>query len=111
MAFDEDLTLVDAVRILRREGFTCDFKFEEGKMVSCDSNVAYRPEEMKIIKVFRLEGASNPSDMSIVFAVETNRDEQGIIISSYGVYADMELIEFLNEVKVKVQQQKDQAIA
>lgn len=96
-------TVAHAVEALKKRGFTEEFKLgpEPGKMNNLKSGKSYRPDEMKIIEYHRFEGMSNPSDMSIVFAIELNDGSKGIIISSYGMYADMNLVEFLDKVKIK----------
>lgn len=100
--FNKDLTLVEAIQSLRKDGFKSDFRFENGVMKSSVTGKHYQPKDMVIVKNHRLEGASNPSDLSVVFAVKTNQ-ERGIIVSSYGTYADMKIVEFLNQVKVELE--------
>jgi hypothetical protein len=56
---------------------------------------------MWIVEYFRFEGASNPSDMSILFSVECEDGNRGTIISAYGIYADTKLVEFMSKVKIK----------
>lgn len=61
----------------------------------------YSPSDMTIVEYHRFEGMSNPSDMSIVFAVEAEDGRKGTIISTYGAYANMKLVEFMDKVKIK----------
>jgi hypothetical protein len=56
---------------------------------------------MCIVEYFRFEGESNPSDMSILFSVECDDGNRGTIVSSYGIYADTNLEEFMSKVKTK----------
>jgi hypothetical protein len=45
--------------------------------------------ELQIIKVYRFEGSSDPSDMSVLYVLET-RDggQKGYSLNAYGVYDD-----------------------
>lgn len=95
-------SVAHATEALRKRGFKDEFKLQgKMRMRNLNNKKAYAAKDMYIIEYHRFEGMSNPSDMSIVFAVETNDGRKGIIISSYGMYANMELVEFLDKVKVK----------
>lgn len=93
--------MIEAIKELKRRGFKDEFKLEQDGMRSLDSNKIYEPNDMKIIEYHRFEGISNPSDMSAVFAVKCTDGTQGIIVTSYGTYADIKLISFLDQVKIK----------
>lgn len=63
-------TLSHATARLRREGFTRSFRAEAGRLVADDGR-GFRPEELRISRVLRFEGESDPADASILFALET----------------------------------------
>jgi hypothetical protein len=44
---------------------------------------------------------TNPADSSVIFAIETNTDEKGTVITSYSTEADMQLVSFIDKVKIK----------
>jgi len=50
----------------------------------------YSPEELKIIKVFRFEGESDPGDSSILYIIEANDGLIGYSIDAYGIYTNHE---------------------
>ena len=58
-------------------------------------------DEMTIVEYHRFEGESNPSDMSIVFAIESNDGRRGTLTSSYGAYADHKMLNFISKVRIK----------
>lgn len=92
-------TVSEATKDLREEGYTANFKLEEGRLKDNDTGKKYGPEDLKIIEMHRFEGISNPSDMSIVFAVEASDGEKGVVTSSYGTYANRELLDFMDEIE------------
>lgn len=48
---------------------------------------AYPPLELKIVKVYRFEGESDPADMSIVYAILATDGNKGFMINAYGSYS------------------------
>lgn len=93
-------TLLEALHQLSRKGFTGSFKLENNLLKCLESGKTYRPEDLRILEYHRFEGESNPADMSVVFAIACAGGEKGTVVSSYGAYADMPLLTFLNEVKI-----------
>ncbi len=98
--------LVEAQSSLKEKGYIHEFNYqeEESVMKSYKTGVKYTPEQMKIIEFHRFEGMSNPGDMSIIFAVECIDGAKGIVLSSFGVYADLKLAEFMDKVKIKTRE-------
>ncbi len=47
----------------------------------------YQPEELEIVKTFRFEGASDPSDTSILYVIRANDGMTGYSLDAYGVYS------------------------
>ncbi len=103
MKLNRYTTVAHAVEALKKRGYTAEFKLdkEANKMRNIKNDKSYAPEDMEIVEYHRFEGTSNPSDMSIVLAVEGKDRSKGIIISPYGMYADVKLIEFIDKVKIK----------
>ena len=48
----------------------------------------YNPEDLKIIRTYRFEGESDPSDSSIIYLIEANDGLVGYSMDAYGVYSD-----------------------
>lgn len=48
----------------------------------------YNPEDLKIIKTYRFEGESDPSDSSIIYVIEANDGLTGYSMDAYGVYSN-----------------------
>lgn len=63
----------------------------------------YEPEDLTIIKTYRFEGESNPSDSSILYLIEATDGLRGYSIDAYGVYTnhDEKYDEFIQKVKVE----------
>lgn len=98
--------LIEAHHSLREKGYVDEFIYqnEENLMQSKESGKQYVPEEMKIVEFHRFEGMTNPGDMSIIFAVECIDGNMGTVLSSFGVYADLKLAEFMDRVRIKTRE-------
>ena len=48
----------------------------------------YHPEDLKIIRTYRFEGESDPSDSSILYVIQAKDGLIGYSIDAYGVYSN-----------------------
>lgn len=88
----------DYIRIYEEKGYTASFRFQDGKLIGNDSKNDYRPEDLTIVAEHRYEGMSNPSDMSMLYVIETNKDEKGTMLLAYGPSANIDLAEFFKNI-------------
>lgn len=80
-------------------GFTDDFKATDEGLESLRTGKVFAPSDVQVVNFFRFEGASNPDDMSILYAIETNDGLKGTLVDAYGTYASPEVNEFILEVE------------
>lgn len=96
-------TLSQTLGDLKAEGYTEDLNLREDCIDCRDGNIKMSPEEFHIDKHFRFEGASDPSDSAIVYAISSPKHGiKGVLVNAYGVYADPmtdRMIAKLREVK------------
>ncbi|MEO6229776.1 MAG: hypothetical protein ABJB11_03200 [Ferruginibacter sp.] len=92
-------SLVDCHKKLLEDGFTENFKVENKKLISSSSELSYEPGEISISNFFRFEGASDPEDNSILYAITTKDGKKGTLADAYGAYADADTNEFIKEVE------------
>lgn len=80
---DTERETIDA---LRAEGYTHEFFIvDDGVRCPECKSVVLAPEAVRIDEVHRFEGASDPDDMSIVFAVSDGPcGLKGVLVSSFG---------------------------
>ncbi|HVS97579.1 MAG TPA: hypothetical protein VHE54_13890 [Puia sp.] len=50
----------------------------------------YCPEELEILKTYRFEGVSNPSDMEIIYIIRASDGLVGYSLDAYGAYSSHE---------------------
>ena len=93
-------TVTDTLNTLREEGYVLDFNLKTD-CVECKShNRKLSPDDFIIDKFYRFEGASNPDDNAIVYAISSKDGLKGTMMDAYGVYADSLTTEMINKLKI-----------
>ncbi len=83
---DEMNTLSQILNRLTVKGYANEFRWvAEGFMFN---DKIYQPEELSIVKTYRFEGESDPSDTSILYLIKANDGLIGYSIDAYGVYSN-----------------------
>ena len=81
-------TLVDATNDLMKKGYTANLSIEGDTVDDKSRDIHMTADDFSIDGFYRFEGPSNPSDMSIVYAVSSPKyDLKGLLIDAYGVYS------------------------
>lgn len=80
-------TLSQVMEKMRLRKIDSEFRWYDGQF-SAGKGKAYAPDELKIIKTFRFEGDSNPSESSILYIIEANDGLIGYSLDAYGVYSN-----------------------
>ncbi|MBU2913194.1 MULTISPECIES: phosphoribosylpyrophosphate synthetase [Reichenbachiella] len=81
-------TLSEAMNALTKDGFTEDFKAGKEHIVGLYSKNEYHPSQLKIIKSFRFEGMTNPSDQANLYAIIADDQSKGTLTLSYSAESD-----------------------
>lgn len=82
-------TSSEVLEKLRQKKMDNEFRWTaEG--FSAGKGKLYQPDELEIIKTFRFEGASDPSDTEILYIIRANDGLTGYSQDAYGVYSNHE---------------------
>jgi hypothetical protein len=82
-------TLVDATNDLLKRGYTANLSLDGDTVDDKEQGIQMEAEDFEIDEFYRFEGASNPDDMSIVYAVSSEKYKlKGVLVNAYGTYAD-----------------------
>ena len=79
-------TVTEAIKGLKERGYTKDFNLKENCIVCHEDK--FHPEDFEIVEVYRYEGNSDPGDEAVVYAIESNKGDKGLLVSGYGISAD-----------------------
>ena len=93
--------MVEAIEELKKRGFTANFEFLDQTFRDVDSGRTFKADELTIVEHYRFEGASDPDDMSVLYAIESDDGLKGIVADAFGLYANPDLGEFLENVKIR----------
>ena len=81
--------MLDALNDLKERGFTLDFNLANGVLHNSNQEVTLSPDDFEICEFYRFEGMSQPDDMSIVYAIKSDKyNVKGVFVNAYGTYAD-----------------------
>lgn len=81
--------LVEATNDLMKRGYTENLSLDGDTVDDKDKNIQMTADDIEIDEFYRFEGASNPDDMSIVYAVTSKKyNLKGVLIDAFGTYAN-----------------------
>jgi hypothetical protein len=79
-------SVLEKLRIKKRDN---EFRMtEEG--FGTGNGKFYTPDQLTIIKTYRFEGDSDPSDSSIIYLIEADNGLIGYSLDAYGAYSNHE---------------------
>ncbi|MFI5139106.1 MAG: phosphoribosylpyrophosphate synthetase [Sphingobacteriales bacterium] len=81
--------LVEVTNDLMKRGYTANLSFDGDTIDDHIQDIHMLADDFEIDEFYRFEGASNPDDTSIIYAVTSRKyNLKGILVNAYGVYAD-----------------------
>jgi hypothetical protein len=104
-------TLTSVLEKLKQKRWDNEFIYEEDKGFTLGLGKHYQPEDLKVIKTYRFEGASDPGDMMVVYIILTNDGRTGYSMDAYGTYSNHEGQGFDDFIrKIPVEEREEQQI-
>lgn len=89
---------IDYIRRYEAIGYTDQYRVVANRLDNLTNKKSYSCEEVTILKEHRYEGMSNPSDMSLLYVLETSDGSKGTMLANYGAKSDTSIHEFMNSV-------------
>jgi hypothetical protein len=94
-------TVTDTLNTLKEEGYVLDFNLKPDCIECKSHDFLLYPDDFVIDKFYRFEGASNPDDSAIIYAISSRDGQRGTLLDAYGVYADSITTEMMEKLKIK----------
>lgn len=96
----DNTTAVSELDELRRQGYAADFVVRDGGRVCCPAcDACVEPGDLAVDVFRRLEGASEPDEMSAILALTCPRCRtRGSLLVAYGPHASADEAELLRRV-------------
>ena len=79
-------TVSAAVQGLKNRGYTMDFNLQDNCPICHEHK--FNVNDFEIVEFYRFEGASDPADEAVVYAIESNKGQKGVLVNGYGPTAD-----------------------
>jgi hypothetical protein len=100
MSVEAYMTVAEAVRELERRGFIANFELIGDTFRAVESGKTFNPDDLTIVEHHRFEGASDPEEMAVVYAMQAEDGTRGVLVDAYGAYANPDLSAFLKDVPI-----------
>lgn len=94
-------TLTEALDDLRRRGYTEDFNLKPTCLECPAKQVELHPKDFEITEVYRFEGATNPDDSSVLYAIAGKDGLKGVLVDAYGMYATSISTDMLAKLSIR----------
>lgn len=95
-------TLSETMNELRKEGYLEDFNLQQNCLECRNGEFKVFADEFKVDKFFRFEGASNPSDSAILYAISSDSKKlRGLLVNAYGIYSEPLTDEMLEKLEIR----------
>jgi hypothetical protein len=94
----ESRTLAATLEDLRHRGFEQSFEPAGGGLRLPGGDRIDRADELTIVEHHRFEGASDPGDMAVAYAIQATDGRRGVLVDAYGTYADPAIGEVLRDI-------------
>ncbi len=102
-------TLSETINALYSLGYNHDFNISDECVVCHQANITLSPNDFQIDKVYRFEGASNPDDQSILFAISSPKFAiKGVLVNGYGISADDATTKLIEKLEINYAQSTKQ---
>lgn len=96
-------TETEAIADLKKRGFLIDFNLSFNCIICHETPISLMPSEFEIVEVYRFEGQTDPSDSSIIYAIESKHGEKGVLVNAYGIYSDPVSDEMIGKLVIHAQ--------
>ena len=96
------VTLSETMNELRKEGYVEDFNLQQNCLECRNGQFKVFTDEFKVDKYYRFEGASNPSDAAILYAISSDTHGlKGVLVNAYGIYSESVTDEMLQKLEMR----------
>ena len=95
-------SLLEALDGLKAQGYTEDFNLKQNCLECGAGKYQLLHDEFHVDQVYRFESnSSDPDEESVLYAISSEKHElKGILLSSFGIYADPVAEEMLAKLKI-----------
>lgn len=90
-----------AINALQQEGFVEDYNLCDAGIENKNRKTVHLAETLNVVKYYRFEGKTNPADNTVLYVIETNTGEKGLLVDAYGAYSGNISLEMVRKLKIE----------
>lgn len=90
-----------AIEDLQKKGYSVDFNLVEDGLESKGLKKKWKAGDCEVVKYFRFEGMTDPGDSSILYLIETNDNQKGLLVDNYSAAGTYISEEMRNKLKIQ----------
>lgn len=83
-------TVSEVLKKWEEKGFSSQLTTKDGKIYCLNTKQYFPVEQVKLVKSYRFEGQTNPSDSSELFLIECDSQTKGSLLMAYGAKTDID---------------------
>ena len=99
-------TVLEKLRVKKQDN---EFSITPKGFTTVNSKI-YQPQDLKIIKIYRFEGETDPSDSLILYVIEANDGMIGYSMDAYGAYSNHENDGYDEFIKKLIVEERDEQL-
>jgi len=88
----------DYIKFYQDKGYTNNYMIANQQLMDTKTKTPYNPRDISVVASHRFEGMSNPSDMSILYIIETKTGDKGTVLANYSPTSDTSMAEFFKAI-------------
>ncbi|MFS4446492.1 hypothetical protein [Maribacter sp. 2307UL18-2] len=88
----------DYIKKYQEQGYTTSYRPDRDILIDLKTKAEYAPEDIHVVAEHRFEGMSNPSDMSMLYVIETKDGSKGTVLANYSPASDTSIGAFFNAI-------------
>lgn len=96
----------DYIKKYQEKGYTNNYMIINDEFINTETKVSYQPSDIFIVAEHRFEGASNPSDMSMLYVIKTKEGDKGTVLVNYSPASDTSVAVFFKDIPKENASQK-----
>lgn len=94
-------SLSKAIEDLKDKGYDVDFNLVDDGIESKHHKKTWNASQIEVEDAMRFEGMTNPSDNSVLYVINTDSGEKGLLVDAYGAYSGQISQEMIQKLKIE----------
>ncbi|PHQ31302.1 MAG: phosphoribosylpyrophosphate synthetase [Leeuwenhoekiella sp.] len=94
-------SLSKAIEDLKDKGYDTDFNLVDDGIESKHLKKTWNAGQIEVEDAFRFEGMTNPGDNSVLYVINTDSGEKGLLVDAYGAYSGQISQEMIQKLKIE----------